>query len=219
VDFGGVRDTFRAEGGSTVVGTFGYMAPEQLYGMALPATDLFALGMTIASLATGLEPEQIPRHGLRLDLEPLFPSGSGRLIELLQGMTEPDPERRFRDTTKVLEFIDEHRLTSLRAAAISPSLSVAATLDSDAGRHIARVAELDQRGCILELDLPLEESDVQIALSLLIDEVELDGIDPLRLRGHTRIEGGQTRLRFRTLTRFEKRWLRGAAIYAQLQSI
>ena len=32
VDFGAVRDKLRPEGGSTVVGTFGYMAPEQFQG-------------------------------------------------------------------------------------------------------------------------------------------------------------------------------------------
>ena len=57
VDFGGVRDTVRtATGGSTVVGTFGYMAPEQFRGAATPASDLYGLGATIVYLATGLAP-------------------------------------------------------------------------------------------------------------------------------------------------------------------
>src|SRR5690606_14302015 len=41
VDFGGVRDALRENGGSTVIGTFGYMAPEQLHGQATPATDIY----------------------------------------------------------------------------------------------------------------------------------------------------------------------------------
>src|SRR5690606_33941626 len=53
VDFGGVRVATRLDGGSTVVGTFGYMAPEQLHGDAGPAVDLYALGATIVALATG----------------------------------------------------------------------------------------------------------------------------------------------------------------------
>src|SRR5436190_14622887 len=36
----------RDRGGSTIVGTFGYMAPEQLHGQATAATDLYALGAT-----------------------------------------------------------------------------------------------------------------------------------------------------------------------------
>src|SRR5206468_586382 len=38
VDFGSVRDAVRPLGGSTVVGTFGYMAPEQFAGRASPAS-------------------------------------------------------------------------------------------------------------------------------------------------------------------------------------
>src|SRR4029077_3528800 len=51
VDFGGVLDGARESGGSTIVGTFGYMAPEQLSGQVTPATDLYALGATIVALA------------------------------------------------------------------------------------------------------------------------------------------------------------------------
>jgi serine/threonine protein kinase len=42
VDFGSVRDQLKPEGGSTVVGTFGYMAPEQFQGRALPSSDFAA---------------------------------------------------------------------------------------------------------------------------------------------------------------------------------
>ena len=38
------------EGGSTVVGTFGYMAPEQFQGRALPGSDVYAVGATALSL-------------------------------------------------------------------------------------------------------------------------------------------------------------------------
>ena len=70
VDFGGVTGALREEGGSTVVGTYGYMAPEQLHGAAGPATDLVrALGATIVSLAGGVEPEKVARKGLRMDLD------------------------------------------------------------------------------------------------------------------------------------------------------
>lgn len=107
VDFGGVRVALREEGGSTVVGTFGYMAPEQLHGLAMAATDIYALGMTIASLATGLEPEQIPRRGLRLNLDPLFPEGARQLVQLLGQMTEPDPEDRLGSAAAVLQRVQQ----------------------------------------------------------------------------------------------------------------
>lgn len=54
VDFGAVRDTYYTTmmRGSTVVGTFGYMAPEQFRGQAEPATDLYGLAATLLFLLT-----------------------------------------------------------------------------------------------------------------------------------------------------------------------
>jgi len=94
VDFGGVLDQARDKGGSTIVGTFGYMAPEQLHGQATPATDLYALGATIVALAGGIEPEDVPRKGLRMDLERHLPSLDTGFRKALSAMTDPDPETR-----------------------------------------------------------------------------------------------------------------------------
>jgi serine/threonine protein kinase len=46
-------------GGATIVGTPGFMAPEQLYGKVLPASDLYSLGVTCVNLLTGLEPDEL----------------------------------------------------------------------------------------------------------------------------------------------------------------
>ncbi|HTL38647.1 MAG TPA: serine/threonine-protein kinase [Kofleriaceae bacterium] len=94
VDFGGVLDSIREKGGSTMVGTFGYMAPEQLHGKAVPATDLYALGATIVSLAGGIEPEDVPRKGLKMDLKAHLPGMDPVLREVLVEMTDPDPDKR-----------------------------------------------------------------------------------------------------------------------------
>jgi len=94
VDFGGVLEAIREEGGSTVVGTFGYMAPEQLHGAAGPATDLYGLGATIVALAGRVEPEKVPRKGLKMDLDRHLPSMGKPLLKLLKRMTDPDPEGR-----------------------------------------------------------------------------------------------------------------------------
>ena len=93
VDFGGVRDFLRAGGGSTVVGTFGYMAPEQLGGQAMPATDIYALGATLVALATGMEPEKIKRKGLKMDLKAHLKL-SKPMMKLLRRMLAPDPDDR-----------------------------------------------------------------------------------------------------------------------------
>ncbi|MEZ4363911.1 MAG: serine/threonine-protein kinase [Kofleriaceae bacterium] len=105
VDFGGVLDGARQQGGSTVVGTFGYMAPEQLHGEVTGATDLYALGATVVALAGGVEPEDVPRKGLSMDLEKHLPSLDPGLRRVLTALTTPDPAQRpqrARDVVKLL---------------------------------------------------------------------------------------------------------------------
>ncbi len=69
VDFGAVQNTYynTLMQGSTVVGTYGYMAPEQFRGKALPATDLYSLGATLLYLLTHRSPAELPQDTLKLD--------------------------------------------------------------------------------------------------------------------------------------------------------
>ncbi len=92
VDFGGVAKVFQPEGASTVVGTFGYMAPEQLHGRVTPACDLYALGATLAALAAGEDADRLPRKGLEVDLSEAV--GPGVLRSVLGAMLRADPDRR-----------------------------------------------------------------------------------------------------------------------------
>jgi hypothetical protein len=96
VDFGGVG-VVRGQAGSTVVGTFGYMAPEQLYGAQTPATDLYALGATVLHAATGQAPEDQPRQGLAIDVDAAAPFLSAPLRALLARLLQPDPTSRPKD--------------------------------------------------------------------------------------------------------------------------
>jgi hypothetical protein len=95
VDFGAVRDKLRPEGGSTVVGTFGYMAPEQFQGRALPGSDVYAVGATALAMLTGKEPEELPHKGLAIDVRAALRGlASERLVAILEKMLDPDPDRR-----------------------------------------------------------------------------------------------------------------------------
>ncbi len=95
VDFGSVRDQLKPEGGSTVVGTFGYMAPEQFQGRALPGSDVYAVGATALSLVTGREPEDLPHRGLAIDVRAALGSGAQPwLLRVLSAMLDPDPDKR-----------------------------------------------------------------------------------------------------------------------------
>jgi protein kinase-like protein len=95
VDFGAVRDRLRQRGGSTVVGTFGYMAPEQFQGRALPASDVYAIGATAVAMLTGREPEDCPHRGLALDVHAALQGlATPFLTRILEHMLTPDPEER-----------------------------------------------------------------------------------------------------------------------------
>jgi hypothetical protein len=104
VDFGSVRDRLKPEGGSTVVGTFGFMAPEQFQGRAGAGSDVYAVAATALSLLTGSEPEDLPHKGLAIDVETaLRGHADRRLIAALRSMLEPDPERRADSVAGALE--------------------------------------------------------------------------------------------------------------------
>ena len=105
VDFGGVLEAAREKGGSTMIGTFGYMAPEQLHGQAVPATDIYALGATIVALAGGVEPEDVPRKGLKMDLDKHLPSLDSAFRQALIAMTDPDPDHRPQRAREVVALL------------------------------------------------------------------------------------------------------------------
>jgi serine/threonine protein kinase len=95
VDFGAVRDRLKAEGGSTVVGTFGFMAPEQFQGRAQPSSDVYGIGATVIAMLSGIDPEDLPHKGLRIDVPAaLKGKASDALIATLTAMTDPDPDTR-----------------------------------------------------------------------------------------------------------------------------
>jgi serine/threonine protein kinase len=68
VDFGSVQAA-PVGGTITVVGTYGYMPPEQFGDRAVPASDLYSLGATLIYLATGQHPADLPHLDMRLHFE------------------------------------------------------------------------------------------------------------------------------------------------------
>lgn len=107
VDFGAVQlVTPSDEGGSTVVGTSGYMPPEQLMGRAVPASDLFSLGMTLVRVVTGCEPDSLPVHRLRIVWrDRLVVPISSSLRDFIDTLISPHIEDRFQDAQHALDSL------------------------------------------------------------------------------------------------------------------
>jgi len=96
IDFGSVRHRLQPEGGSTVVGTFGYMAPEQFQGRAMPGSDVYAVAATALAILTGRAPEELPHKGLAIDVRAALASSrvSDAVQATLSAMLDPDPDKR-----------------------------------------------------------------------------------------------------------------------------
>jgi serine/threonine protein kinase len=95
VDFGGVLFGWRPPGaaGTTVVGTFGYMPPEQLVGQAGPTSDLYALGATLLHVVTGTPPADFPFDSGRLEVPADLPVDAP-LAALIEALLRPAPRDR-----------------------------------------------------------------------------------------------------------------------------
>ncbi|MEP6516524.1 serine/threonine protein kinase [Microcoleus vaginatus] len=107
VDFGSVQTLAAREGSTvTVVGTYGYMPPEQFGGRAVPASDLYGLGATLIYLVTGVHPADLPQEDLRLNFEPKIAISSD-FVDWLQWMTEPDLNSRLTTADRALKALEK----------------------------------------------------------------------------------------------------------------
>jgi len=106
VDFGAVQDVYHhtLTGGSTAVGTYGYMAPEQFRGQAVLSTDLYALGATLISLLTQKDPSDLSHRKLKIDFCPHV-SVTKPFADWLERMIEPVAEDRFFSASEALAVL------------------------------------------------------------------------------------------------------------------
>ncbi|MBW4601651.1 MAG: serine/threonine protein kinase [Calothrix sp. FI2-JRJ7] len=105
VDFGSVQTSIKARGTRTVVGTYGYMPPEQFGGRAFPGSDLYSLGMTLIYLATKKHPSELLGDDLNIKFEQI-PNISADLKAWLNIIIQPSVNRRFDSTTAALHALD-----------------------------------------------------------------------------------------------------------------
>ena len=107
VDFGAVKSVASSDGGTiTVVGTYGYMPPEQFGGHTTPASDLYSLGATLIYLATGRHPTELPsKNGKIVFAESVQLSSS--FICWLEQIVEPNSEKRFHSAIQALQTLQQ----------------------------------------------------------------------------------------------------------------
>jgi serine/threonine protein kinase len=94
---------------SVAAGTFGFMAPEQIYNRQLSeATDLYGLGATLICLLTGTKSTEmdalISEEG-RITFKHLLPTLSLRFVDWLEKLVEPKIKDRFPNAAAALEAL------------------------------------------------------------------------------------------------------------------
>ncbi|MBE9128988.1 MULTISPECIES: ankyrin repeat domain-containing protein [unclassified Coleofasciculus] len=113
VDFGAVQNTYYSTLAISpiVVGTLGYMAPEQFLGKAVPATDLYGLGTTLLFLLTHRSPADLPIHTLAFDSRCFRLQIAAAFADWLETMLEPDLNYRFSTAETALTELQNQRIS------------------------------------------------------------------------------------------------------------
>ncbi len=108
VDFGSVK-SLKSSGDTsafTVVGTYGYMPPEQFSGRAIPASDLYSLGATLTAMLAGMHPSSLPHRGVKFDFEKIADI-SPAYAEWLGWLTNPNLEQRAKSAQAALQALEQ----------------------------------------------------------------------------------------------------------------
>ncbi|MBE9180946.1 serine/threonine protein kinase [Oculatella sp. LEGE 06141] len=116
VDFGSVQ-TLASRAGSTItiVGTYGYMPPEQFGGYATPKSDLYSLGATLIALLTGHHPADLPQKELHIQFEQAV-NLSAAFTAWLKWLTAPNPDDRPSSAEEALTGLKQRSLAQPSAS-------------------------------------------------------------------------------------------------------
>jgi len=116
IDFGAVKELMNtvvvpseSQASSVVIGTLGFMAPEQAVGRPVFSSDLYSLGMTAIYLLTARSPLAIPTDSMngRLLWNQFAQNVSPRLAGILTRAIHPYPPTRFASATDMMAVLTE----------------------------------------------------------------------------------------------------------------
>ena len=161
VDFGSVQTAVREMGTMTIVGTYGYMPPEQFSGRAFPASDLYSLGATLIYLVTGTHPADLLQEDLLLEFEPvthLAPS----FVQWLKLLTHPNRKQRFSSAQAALATLEQPFLLQLPSVE-SSNTAIPLTLQKPDYSKVSLYKDAET----LEICLPPETSGGGSGCSIL----------------------------------------------------
>ncbi|MEL6939687.1 MAG: serine/threonine-protein kinase, partial [Cyanobacteria bacterium J06598_1] len=139
VDFGSVQ-TVKNSSTMTVVGTYGYMPPEQFGGRAVPASDLYSLGATLIYLATGQHPAELTQDNFQIEFESCA-SLSKYFAQWIQWLTCAELANRIASATQAL-----HQLSDPQAISSTNAPSSLKDAPQDAPQSQSALASKAVRG-------------------------------------------------------------------------
>lgn len=150
VDFGSVQNIASSDRGTlTVVGTYGYMPPEQFGGRSKPASDIYSLGATIIYLITGCHPADLPETDLKIEFEShcnISPHFAG----WLQKAMNPSLSSRFESASEALAALKNLEISNNSLEQTPPKTGARIT------KPVKARAKLTKNNHCLEISVPPE---------------------------------------------------------------
>jgi serine/threonine protein kinase len=156
VDFGSVQTIVRNNNTMTVVGSYGYMPPEQFSGKATPASDLYGLGATLIYLVTGQHPADLPQQDLVIKFEAAANISPG-FSSWLRKMTQPMISKRLASAEQALQILEVPRPKT--QTPVKPSNSVL-------GKPFGSKVTLHKNADFIEITIPPVDGFSKIVMML-----------------------------------------------------
>lgn len=120
LNFGTVQYV-QAQRKDALVGTYGYMPPEQIGGQATFASDLYSLGATLIYLAVGRHLGDLPRHGSKVQFDCPTSQLSASFQQWLNWLIEPYVGDRPASAKQALAALNHLPVAMLKRRLLKPT--------------------------------------------------------------------------------------------------